>query len=130
LPRRIKVPFRGNETFGERLARLRKAAGYSMQDLATEIDVSKRMIAYYEKETDQPPAALLPLIAEALNVSADELLGIKTSRANSKPTDSRLWRRFKRVEKLPAPRRRQVLQFIDTVLESEQLKKKVSAKPS
>lgn len=44
------------EIFGERLARLRQAASYSQRDLAAEIGISNRMIAYYEKETEYPPA--------------------------------------------------------------------------
>lgn len=123
MPRRIPVPSNGDEPFGPRLARLRKEAGYTMQELADEIGISKRMVAYYEKETDHPPSALLPSIARALDVSADELLGIKKGTAKTKPRDNRLWRRFRKVELLPARQRRQIMQYIDTILESEELKK-------
>ena len=39
------------ESFGERLARLRKAAGYSLRELATEVGTSHRMLVYYEKHS-------------------------------------------------------------------------------
>ena len=42
--------------FGERLAQLRKAAGYTQQQLADEIRASRRQVAYYEGESDHPPA--------------------------------------------------------------------------
>jgi transcriptional regulator with XRE-family HTH domain len=126
VPRRIQVPQSG-ETFGKRLARIRTAAGYTQQELAQEIGISPRMVAYYEVQTDQPPAALLPVIARALRVTSDELLGLKPFRASRTFSDSRLWRRFKQVEKLPARERRQVIQFIDTVLERDRLRKQVPA---
>jgi hypothetical protein len=42
--------------------------------------------------------------------------------ATKKPQDTRLWRRFKQVEKLPAKERRQLLQLIDAFLEREKLR--------
>ena len=126
MPRRIKVPQTTEETFGKRLARLRKAAGYSQQDLAKEIGISQRMVAYYEGETDQPPTALLPLIAQALHTSTDELLGLRPVRKVKTRVDGRLARRLKQLEKLPPRERRQVVQVLDAFLEREQLKKKAS----
>lgn len=126
VPKR-RITSREAETFGQRLARLRKAAGFSQRDLAAEIDISQRMVAYYERQADNPPAHVLPQISKALRVSADELLGLKASVKASKPTDTRLWRRFKQVEKLPPQDRRQVAQFIDALLDRSRLRQKLSA---
>jgi transcriptional regulator with XRE-family HTH domain len=120
--RKIKIKDQG-ETFGERLARLRQAAGYSQRDLAAELGVSQRMIAYYEKETDYPPSHLLPLLTKALGVTADQLLGLQKVKDNGKSRDTRLWRRFSQVEKLPAAQRKQITQILDAFLEREKLKK-------
>ena len=67
-------------SFGERLAQLRTAAGYSQRDLAAEIGISQRMVAYYETQSDYPPTHLFPALAKALGVSADQLLGIVRDR--------------------------------------------------
>ncbi len=64
-------------SFGKRLAELHKAAGYTQQQLAEEIGATRRMIAYYESESQHWPANMLVDLAKALNVSADALLGIK-----------------------------------------------------
>ncbi len=112
-----------DEIFGERLAQLRQAAGYSQRDLASEIGVSQRMIAYYEKETEHPPAHLLSLLSKALGVSSDQLLGIENVKDNGKTRDTRLWRRFSQVEKLPTVQRKQIVQLLDAFLEREKLKK-------
>lgn len=37
-----------DETFGKRPARLRKAAGYFLQELAAEEDISHMMLVYYK----------------------------------------------------------------------------------
>ena len=39
---------------------LREAAGYTQQELADEVGVSRRMIAYYEGQSTHPPTTLLP----------------------------------------------------------------------
>ena len=64
--------------FGKRLSRLRKTAGYTQVELAAELDVTQRMISYYEGHSEFPPSPMLPKLARLLNVSADELLGIQT----------------------------------------------------
>ncbi len=120
--RKIQLKEEG-ETFGERLARLRQAAGYSQRDLATEIGISNRMIAYYEKETEYPPTHLLPLLAKVLRVTSDQLLGLEKEKGNGRHHDNRLWRRFSQVEKLPTPLRKQIVQILDAFLEREKLKK-------
>src|SRR5437660_1323524 len=86
--------------FGPRLASLRKTAGYTQQQLADEIKVSRRMVAYYETESEHPPANLLADLARALNVSVDELLGLSNVRRIKQRSamSSRLERRLKQIE--------------------------------
>ena len=116
------------ESFGERLARLRLEAGYSQRDLAAEVEISQRMVAYYEKQSAYPPAHLLPLLAKVLGVSADVLLGLEETKDRRGAKDNRLWRRFQKVERMGAREKRQIIQFLDTFIEREQLKEK-SARP-
>jgi transcriptional regulator with XRE-family HTH domain len=112
-----------SETFGQRLARLRKEAGFTQQELADEIGISRRMLAYYEVQTQHPPASLLPRLSKVLNVSLDALLGVEASVRKGRPTDSRLWRRFKQIEQLSPGERREVIKLLDIFLERERLKK-------
>ena len=105
--------------FGERLAQLRKAAGYTQQQLADEIGASRRQVAYYEGETDHPPASLLITLARALNVTTDELLGVPTGRSKKIATpavSTRLERRLKLIERMPPKPKQQLLGLIDTFL--------------
>jgi len=109
--------------FGKRLARFRQAAGYSQRELAAEIGISYRMVAYYEKEAGHLPTDLLPVLAKVLGVSTDQLLGVEEVKEMGRNRDSRLWRRFSQLEKLPSAQRKPIVQVIDAFLEREKLKK-------
>ena len=123
MPKR-KTQLTEAESFGERLARLRQAAGYSQRDFASEVGISQRMVVYYEKASERIPIHLMPLFAKALGVSADQLLGIEKVKDNGRSRDNRLWRRFSQVEKLPTNQRKQIVQILDAFLEREKLKAK------
>ena len=110
--------------FGKRLAQLRKAAGYTQQELADEINSTRRVIAYYETESDQPPANILADLAKALGSSTDALLGL--TEQQTPKLSSRLERRLKKMETLTPKAKRQLVQLIDTFIEAEQLKKQAS----
>jgi len=117
MPKRKPVlPLEG-ETFGQRLARLRKAAGHTQQTLAQAVGVTLRMIAYYEVQTAHPPAHILPKLAQVLGATTDQLLGIEKVKT-LKQRDSRLRRLLEEVEQLPASRRKQVSQHMETVLQA------------
>ena len=111
--------------FGRRLATLRKQVGYTQIELAAALGVTQRMISYYEGQPEYPPAAQLPKLARLLNFSTDELLGIEYLKKTRQP-NTRLQRRFQRVEKLPTKEKRQLLQVIDTFSKAAQLPESVS----
>jgi transcriptional regulator with XRE-family HTH domain len=108
-----------NETFGQRLARLRKARGFTQAALGKKIGLSYRMISYYEGETDRPPAHVLPQLAQALGVRVDELLGVAQLPEEPPIADIRLWRRMQRITALPPAKRRAVFQVIDALLDQK-----------
>lgn len=109
-------------SFGQRLAAIRKAAGFTQQELADAVSVSRRMIAYYEGQSEHPPTTLLPQIAAALAVSTDQLLGIQpVKKQNGKQPDTRLQRRLQQIQKLPTRERRQITQIIDTFIKAAQV---------
>lgn len=104
------------EGFGARLAELRQEKGWTQAELGRAVGVSNRVIHYYEQESAQPPGALLIDLAKALEVSADELLGLKAKRLATSPKTARLLKRLRRVEELPAADQRAVLKFVDALV--------------
>jgi len=120
-----KISKEKNESFGERLRRLRVAKGYTESELGKVIGTSHRMIAYYEIQGGNPPADVLVKLARALDVSADELLGLEPLQAKKPDEEAenlRLLRHVKQVQKLPLKDRRNVLQLIDSLVEKATLK--------
>ena len=129
MGKRIAASADAEVSFGERLASLRKAAGFTQVELAAELGVSQRMVAYYESPAATPPAHLLPQIATALGVSIDELFGRSVKRRLAKQEgDSRLRRRLLAIEKLDVAEKRQVLQLLDAFIERGQLKRKAESR--
>jgi len=111
------------ETVDQRLARLRRTAGLTQQQLADKTGISRRMIAHYETQATAPPAQALPLLAKALGVSVDEILGT-TGRSSAatlqaapqSTVDLRLWRKLQQLQQLSPQKRRAVLQVLDGYL--------------
>jgi transcriptional regulator with XRE-family HTH domain len=114
------------EGFGTRLAALRQARGLSQEELARAVDVSRRVIAYYEAQSAQPPGALLVDLARALKVSTDELLGVKPVTEKLSPKTARLLKRLRRIEELPAADQRAVLKLVDAMLDTRRRTRKAS----
>ena len=113
--------------FGPRLAALRKAAGFTQHQLADELGISRRRIAYYESESDHPPSSLLADLARVLNVSTDQLLTDAPVKRQAKASLSpRLERRLKQIERLNPKSKQQLLTIIDTFIEAEALKQRSS----
>ncbi len=104
------------EGFGERLADLRKAMGLTQKQLGEKVGVSNRVIAYYEGETDYPPAHLIEPLAKALKVSSDELLGLKRIKQQLNPEHAALWRRLKKIESLPKRDQKALLHYLDALV--------------
>jgi transcriptional regulator with XRE-family HTH domain len=110
------------EGFAARLTRLRKAAGFTQAQLADELGISRRRIAYYESESDHPPASLLQDLARALNTTLDELLGSQPAKRKPRAASlsPRLERRLKQIERLSPKPKQQLLSIIDTFIAAEQ----------
>lgn len=112
--------------FGQRMAELRKAAGYTQVELAKELGISQRMISHYEGRAEHPPTGVLPALAKALGVTTDELLGVAPVK-KARKSDTCLERRLQQIQKLAPRPRKQIMQLIDTFIEAEQLKQKANA---
>jgi len=83
--------------FGERLTAIRKAKGLTQVQLAERMDSSQRAVSHYENHPTAPPGPILAKLAEALAVSTDELLGLKTHKPRERennPDLQRLWKKW------------------------------------
>ncbi|MDQ2843566.1 MAG: helix-turn-helix domain-containing protein [Acidobacteriota bacterium] len=114
MPRRKKE----DTSFGPRLTAIRKARGMTQVQLAKAARSTQRSISYYENDDGIPPASIVIALAKALQVSADELLGIKPPRVE--PADDaegkRLWKRFQMIAALPEKDQRAVIRLINSLV--------------
>lgn len=63
------------EVFGKRLKELRKTNGYTIEQFADMVGISKSTLGYYENDKRMPDIEILARIADTLNVNADYLIG-------------------------------------------------------
>lgn len=62
-------------TIGQNIRYYRKKRGYTQEKLAEQADINEKLIGFYETGKRIPPVINLVAIAEALEVTVDELCG-------------------------------------------------------
>ena len=74
-------------TIGQFLATLRRAHGFTQQEVADKLNVSNRAVSTWERDSAMPDILLLPVIAELYGVTVDEILnGARMERNGDVPT--------------------------------------------
>lgn len=106
----------GAETFGQRLARIRKARGYTQVELAEKMGIIQVLVSDYERDKLRPYHEMIIRLAKGLEVSADELLGLKISKKKGGIPSLKLMRRLQKIEALPPAKQKILLQNIDMFL--------------
>ncbi len=110
----------GDETLGQRIARLRKERGFTQVELAERMGIVQGLVSDYECDKLRPHAEMVARFALALEVSADDVLGLnKRSKTNGTITNRRLLRRLKQIEKLPKKTQDTIISTIDLALKAE-----------
>lgn len=70
--------------FSDNLKTIRKAKGYTQEELAIKVNVVRQTVSKWEKGLSVPDADVLSHIAEVLEVSVSELLGAEIKQEDSK----------------------------------------------
>ena len=70
--------------FSDNLKSIRKAKGYTQEELAIKVNVVRQTVSKWEKGLSVPDADVLSHIAEVLEVSVSELLGADIKQEDSK----------------------------------------------
>ncbi len=63
------------ETFGQRFQRLRKAKGFTQEQIADKVNISYQAVSKWENDINSPDISILGELANILEVTVDELLG-------------------------------------------------------
>lgn len=137
MPKRSKLklpPLRltTEETMGQRLARLRKERSLTQVELAAKVGIIQGLVTNYERDRLRMHAEMVVRFAVALHVSADELLGLKSSKSaavvqSSSGLSLKIVRRLAKIEHLPASQQKALLQTLDLFLQGAEHYKQRSA---
>jgi transcriptional regulator with XRE-family HTH domain len=100
---------------GSRISQLRKEQNLTQQQLADELGLAQQVIASYEIGRRRVPVSTLPMLATALAVPIEALLGVASGAAKRGPAP-KLQRHIERISQLPKPKQRFVMEMLDTVL--------------
>jgi len=102
---------------GKRLAQLRKARGVTQMELAKKLGLSQNAISAYERGVARISAPMLLKLADALGISAEEIIGSKKAKDPGLPS-RRILRRAQRIDRLPTRKQEVLLQTIDAFLKA------------
>ena len=121
---RLKLPpiDLGDESFGQRLARVRKERGYTQVEIAQKVGIIQVLVSNYESGRLRMHAEMIVRFAQALGVSTDTLLGLddnKNARAAAK-IPRRLLRRVEQMSRLSLQNQRALLKTIDGFIKGVQ----------
>ncbi len=106
----------GDETIGQRIARLRKERGFSQQALAKKMGLVRVLISDYEKGRIRPYPEMVARFALAFGVSTDELIGLKPSESNNcnhEKNNLPIQKRMRMISELPPAQQKTIIQTID-----------------
>lgn len=128
MPRKskLKLPVLelGEETTGQRIARIRKERGYTQNELAERIGTIQALVSDYERDKLRLNAEMAVRFAMAFEVSTDELLGLqsgnekKQTKSNGRKASRRVLRRLEKIESLPTHQQTVLLKTIDTFIKA------------
>lgn len=101
---------------GGRIAELRKAASITQVQMAEVLGVSQQTINAYEMGSRRVPVSALPVLARALAVSIEELIGEEPKPGKRGPAP-KIQQQLERIAQLPKTQQRVVMQMLDGVLQ-------------
>jgi transcriptional regulator with XRE-family HTH domain len=101
---------------GSRIAQHRKDSNLTQVQLAETLGVSQPTMNAYELGQRRVPVSALPVLAKALGVGLEELLGESTAATKKRGPAPKLQQQVERLAQLPKAQQRLVIQMLDGVL--------------
>ena len=118
----LKPIAQGEESLGQRLARLRKERGFTQKELAEKTGLIQALISDYERDKLRLNAKMVLRMATALEITTDELLQPAGPKQPARKPSRRVLRRLEQIEALPSSQQMILLKTIDTFLENAALR--------
>lgn len=114
---RGRKPKKEAPLFGKQLAHFRKKRGLTQYEFADELGISRNLVLHYERSCKNPTMDFIIKASQTLNVSVDELLGLKKEKKEKPGPTPRLARLTKRISTLTKTKQSFVLEMLESYLE-------------
>jgi len=111
------------KNIAQQLKTLRKKRGLTQIQLAEQLGLTQAAIASYESGRIHIVDVVLIDLAKALNVSADELLGIKKNKPTLPEIGLRFLKRILTIENFPEIQKKRILRNLDDAIVAFQNKR-------
>lgn len=106
------------QRLGERIAQVRRQRGMTQTEVAQLMGVTQTVVSEYEKGTVRLHVERIVQLSKLLNVSADELLGLRPTKRDGEIGNRRFLRRLKRVDCLSRREQDALLKTMDAFLKA------------
>lgn len=103
------------KAMGARIAQLRKDSSITQVQLAQAMEVSQQTVTSWEVGRRGVPVSAVPSLARALGCTVETLVGEKAATVRRGPAP-KLQQHMERINQLPKPQQRFVMQVIESVL--------------
>lgn len=104
------------QALGIRITSARKAQNRTQQEIATRLGVAQQTYAKWEAGIARIQVDMLPRLAQDLQVSMDELVGVKTGPQPKRGPANNFEKRIERMRKLPRTKQQLILDMLDAFL--------------
>ena len=114
-----RPPKKPRTDFGSRLATIREQKGISQTDLAKAMGVTQCAVAHWERRSISLSPEQVVKLAEALDVTLEELFGVNGSRKRS-GYSGKMRQLFEAASKLPRRQQEKIVEFVEPYIERQQ----------
>ncbi len=104
------------KSLGARIAQARKDQGLTQQHVADQLGIAQQTLAHYESGRLRLPASMLPLLAQMLGLTVDELLGQEAKSKGKRGPTPRLQQQIDRISQLPKTKQLFVMEMLEMVI--------------
>jgi transcriptional regulator with XRE-family HTH domain len=103
--------------FGQRMAEARERAGLTQSELAKKLGVTQQVIAAWERRIIALRPDQIKALAQAINATADYLIGISENWKGAKGPSGKVRHVFEQVSKLPRRQQQKVVEFVEAFVQ-------------
>ena len=105
------------KNLGRKIAQLRKEQQITQVQLAEVLGISQQYMQAFEAGRRKVPSSMLPILAEVLTVSVEELIGIAPTNGKKRGPAPKLLKQVELISQLPKSKQKFVMEMLDTVIQ-------------